>query len=393
MAPIRNINTTPPVSKRVEPLPNPTPSDTPIGFGNGGRKPPNRTNAVVYGIVFAIAACALILAKTDENSPIAKWLEPESAYTPDGPFAYRYTKGEILSYQLDARASGEGFDAGTGSGIGLTMNMGFTLETKSIDSEGNGTLQLDFNRVNMTGNFMGDPVTLYQSGDEVEMDLNKFDKLDTKKGDSISGIPHLEFFRKPITMTVAPDGHVNQVDGAPGFDMILSPSKAIAPSRFSSSHLEIGETWDSEFVLPVPGLAMPATAIARNTLIDYVTINNRRCAQIKQELLSVQTDGTLNSPGSVLSKEMNFSMPTFEISGINMIFFDVDDGKLVRTEMNLFFRLEIGEQLEEIKTTVGMYSEALNDLESSNYNRKKEEPAAPLVDMGVSIDATLALVE
>lgn len=350
--------------------------------------------ALLAGIV-AVAVTGGIMMSNDDGNPVSDWLEPDSSFIADGPFAYRFTKGEILNYQLDARASGTGFDMGVGSDIGLLMNMGFTLETKSIDRKGNGTLELEFDEVKMTGNFMGDPVTLYQSGSETQMSLNKHDQLDTNKGDSIKGIPQLEFFKKPITMEVGPDGHVNDVQGAPGFDSILSPSKALSPSRFTASQLEIGETWTSEFNLPVPGLAIPASATAYNTLVEYVTLGTHNCGVIKQEMISVQTDGEMNSPSSVLGDEMNFSMPTFEVSGINMIWFDVDNGKLVRTEMNLFFKLEIGEQLEQVKSALGMYAEVLDQLDNPNVLSKKEEeePDGPLLDMGVRIDATLALVE
>jgi len=294
---------------------------------------------------------------------------------------------------LDSRVNGTGFDMGVGSEIGLTMSMRYSLETTAIDRDGNGTLVLEFEQVKMTGNFMGEPVDLFQSGTETQMSLSRHDQLDTQQGDSIKGIPQLEFFNKPITMVVGPDGHVLDIQGAPGFDAILSPSKAMTPSRFTASQLEIGDTWTSEFNLPVPGLAIPASATTQNTLVEYVTLGTRRCGVIKQEMLSVQTDGQLNSPSSVLGEGMGFSMPTFEVSGTNMIYFDVDGGKLVKTEMNLFFKLEIGDQLEGIKSALGAYSSILGELENPNRRSARGEKAEPLLDMGVRIVATLVLVE
>ncbi len=122
-------------------------------------------------------------------------------------------------------------------------------------------------------------------------------------------------------------------------------------------------------------------------------IGGRNCGVIKQEMLSVQADGQLNSPSSVLGEEMGFTMPTFEVSGVNMIYFDVDGGKLVRTEMNLFFKLEIGEELEGLKGALGAYSSILGELENPNRRPKRGEEPEPLLDMGVEIAATLALVE
>jgi len=90
---------------------------------------------------------------------------------------------------------------------------------------------------------------------------------------------------------------------------------------------------------------------------------------------------------------MGFSMPTFEVSGTNMIYFDVDGGKLVKTEMNLFFKLEIGDQLEGIKSALGAYSSILGELENPNRRSARGEKAEPLLDMGVRIVATLVLVE
>jgi hypothetical protein len=293
----------------------------------------------------------------------------------------------VLRYQLDARATGTGFEMGTESDIGLTMHMTFDLETLEARRDGSGTLELEFDEVRMTGNFMGDPVSLYQSGGETEMDLNRGDQIDTRQGDSIEGIPQLEFFEQPIRMEIGPDGHVTDIEGAPGFDLILSPSKALAPSRFTTSHLEIGESWTSEFNLPVPGLAIPASATAHNTLVEYTTIGDRNCGVIRQQMDATQLDGSLLSPSSSLSEQMGFSMPTFEVSGVNMIYFDVDDGKLVRTEMNLTFHLEIGDQLDSIKGALGAYSQVLGELEGSGAS------ADPILNLGVKIDATLVLVE
>ncbi len=397
MTSTRDISTTPP---------SPPPPSAPPPQGNvpppipdpGGSKTPKPSAALLVGVATAVIVGAIFLQGGDNPAtnllnPVSSLLGPETSFIADGPFAYRFTKGEVLNYQLDARASGTGFETGVGSKIGLTMNMLYSLETTAIDREGNGTLVLEFDEVKMTGNFMGEPVNLYQSGSETQMSLNRHDQLDTRQGDSVKGIPQLEFFKKPITMVVGPDGHVIDVQGAPGFDSILSPSKAMAPSRFTASQLEIGDTWTSEFNLPVPGLAIPASATTQNTLVEYVMIGGRNCGVIKQEMLSVQADGQLNSPSSVLGEEMGFTMPTFEVSGVNMIYFDVDGGKLVRTEMNLFFKLEIGEELEGLKGALGAYSSILGELENPNRRPKRGEEPEPLLDMGVEIAATLALVE
>ncbi|MFP6583829.1 MAG: hypothetical protein VCD00_14915 [Candidatus Hydrogenedentota bacterium] len=386
----RNVNTTPPPPPAppevVVPLPGAAGVGSPFSAGTG------------YAIIALVAAVTIggyALARSgviDTPDALSGVFGDEYTFDADGPFAYRFTEGEDLTYQLDASVKGKGVDLGVDSAIGLTMNMTFGLETQEVDRRGFGTLELEFDRVQMTGNFMGEDVHLYQTGKNVDMSMNKFEQVDTDAGDSIKGISQLEFFTEAVTMVVSPDGMVQEVSGPSGFDTILSPADALAPSPFQTANLEIGQIWTSEFTMPVPGLAVPASATSYNTLVRYEWIGTREVGVIQQQIRSTQVDGEIVSPSSMLGEGMNLTMPTFEVTGENWIYFDINDGKLVRTDMNLFFALELGEGGDAISSMLGQYSDAISGLDNRGP-RKNDDEEAPLLEMGVEIAATLYLVE
>lgn len=390
----RNINTTPPQP------PAPTVDNVPLPGAAGEILPvaspfSGRTGYTILGLVAAVAIGGYVLAKNgaiDTPDALSGVFGEDYAFDADGPFAYRFTEGEDIRYQLDATVKGKGIDLGVESAIGLSMNMTFGVETLAVDRQGFGTLELEFDRVQMTGNFMGEDVHLYQTGKKVEMSMNRFEQVDTDAGDSIEGISQLEFFSEPVKMVVSPDGMVQEVSGPSGFDTILSPADALAPSPFQSANLEIGQTWTSEFNMPVPGLAVPASATSYNTLVRYEWIGRREVGVIQQQIRSAQIDGEIVSPSSVLGESMNLTMPTFEVSGENWIYFDINDGKLVRTDMNLFFALELGEGGDSISSMLGQYSDAISGLDNPGPRTNVDEKA-PLLEMGVEIAATLYLVE
>lgn len=241
----------------------------------------------------------------------------EYSFDADGPFAYQFTAGERTNYQLDTQVTGKGMDLGEESAISLMMNMAFGIDTISVDDRGWAELQLAFDQVRMTGSFMGEEVHLYQTGDDVQMHLNKFENVDTSAGDSIQGISQLEFFSSPVTMIVSPDGMVREVSGPDGFDTILAPNEALAPSQFPTANLEIGDSWVTDFTMPVPGLAVPAAAKAHNTLVRYDYIGARQVGVIQQQIVAQEDGGTIESPSSVLGESLDLAMPTFSIEGEN----------------------------------------------------------------------------
>lgn len=311
-----------------------------------------------------------------------------------GPFAYRFAKGEQLKYQLSAEVAGTGFDMGEGSGIGLSIGSNLSLVTESVDTAGAGALRLAFDDVYMTGNFMGTPVEIHHSAGRTTMNVDGRTQVDTAQGHSIKGIAQLQFFQQPVRMVVARDGEVLHVSGVQGLDQMLSSIITLNAEDLPTSDLPAGREWTSEFNMPIPGLGTPARAIARNKLDRYTTINGRRCAVVHQDIESTQSGGLLASPASILGEAMQFSMPTFSISGQNVIYFDTDDGKLVHCDMDIDFALELGEQLKPLADLLGMYGELLDEIEGGPPKGQQQPQAQEsLLDMGVNIKAILDLAD
>lgn len=312
---------------------------------------------------------------------------------PKGPFAYKFTPNEKLHYRLDANIAGEGYELLTPSGVGTQFSSDLQLVTESIDSAGNGKLRLDFNRADMNGEFMGGPFELHYGPERTYMYMSGRRLVDTAEGESAKGIPQLEFFQQPIRMDVAPDGTVLRVAGGAGMSQMLSPAALIAPAPFPDPEMPIGSSWDSDFTLPVPGLGTAAPAKAHNTLTGYQNVAGRRCAVVRQDLTSAQQDGTLDSPSSILGDAMQFTMPVFELTGTNMIYFDTDSGHLVHTDMDLHFELVIGEELKPLTNLLSFYGELLDEVEGQPRSQKKEtEQEGPLVDLSLDINAAMRLV-
>ena len=350
---------------------------------------------------FAIVAIIALLVSAFggwvalDRGELVSGIFTEEVYA-DGPFAYRFTPGEVLIYALEARAGGSGFEQGAPGSIGLFMAYKMYVTTEEVDRKGVATLRLDFDDVIMRGNFMGEEVDLMMRGDDATFTRSGQRQVNTFQGDSIEGIPQLEFFKEPIRMRVAPNGVVLEVSGPKGFEKILSPAQSLVPVNFDKPALEINDSWTNEFKMPIPGLGIPATAIATSTLLGYETVDGRNCGVILQHLDSTQMDGTLDSPSSAMGEAMGFTMPRFLLSGDNKIYFDTDTGHLVRSDISVHFAIEIGEELKTLTDSIGTYTKLLDEIDNLGV-RGSPRTTAPeedssLLDFGVDIIATLQLI-
>ena len=313
---------------------------------------------------------------------------------PDGPFAYRFVPNEHLVYRLQADIEGTGLDFGQGSPVAMTMDSGLSLVTESVDGFGNGSLRLTFDEVYMGGDFMGGPFELRHGPERTVMTMDGRPLVDTAQGQSTKGIPQLEFFQQPIRMKVAPDGRVLNVSGGAGLGTMLSPTQMLTPTQFPSPEFREGQQWESQFNLPVPGLGAAAPARALNTFIGRRVIRGRQCAVIRQELFSSQQDGTMASPKSVLGEGMEFTMPIFEVSGENWIYFDEGNGQLVECDMDMEFTLQLGEELKPVGDLLNLYSELFRELDGQpSPPSQQPEEKHPLLDLGAHIQGSLTLVQ
>lgn len=304
---------------------------------------------------------------------------------------YQFVPGERTYYRLQADISGAGIESLAGSG-GVAMGFGGDMQvmTESVDTSGNGHVDIRFDNVVMQGSFMDQPINLSHSMAGTEYHYGN-ENISTAGGDSIKGIPQLEFFNTPTKAVVSPSGEVLQVSGAPGMDQMLSPETIVASVQFPAGDVNPGAQWTSDFGMPVPGMGDLVSSRAVNTLEGFDLYRGRYCAIISQTLTSQQKYGQINSPASALGDEMSFSMPSFDLTGQNRIYFDVENGKLVQADLNLNFSMAIGEELKAVAQTLDIYGKLLNELEGGKTAEK--QPQEDLLNLGLKIAGSLSIVD
>jgi hypothetical protein len=205
--------------------------------------------------------------------------------------------------------------------------------------------------------------------------------------------PQLEFFKTPIQMNVRSDGEVLGVKGMAGFEEVMMPESIVAAVGFPEADMPEGYEWDSEFRLPIPGFDTAVPAKARNTFSGYTDYEGHPCALIRQVIDSSQSNGSISSPGGALAQMMSFSLPMFKLSGENYIYFDTEIGKIRNATMSLTISLEIGQELDAIKSLIGAYSQQLDGIEGKPGARQMENADAPLMDLGFTVNSSLSLQE
>jgi len=311
----------------------------------------------------------------------------------EGEANYVFTAGERLRYRLTAEVIGSGVEqANDPMDIDLDFGADMALDTMAVNTWGEGELELRFEQVQMNGRFMGGPVQLAKNAGGTQFNMPGFSAVDTRQGQSVQGIPQLAFFDTPIEMRVGRDGVVRDVRGVEGFEKILAQVPVLASSRMPDTGVPLGTRWESSFSLPVPGLAKPPKAHATNTFTGYQNVQDRRCAVVSQVLTAEQTEGLLDSPESILGGAMSFSMPKFLLSGNNTLYYDADTGRLVHSDIDLHFGLEIERELKGATQLLGMYGSLLDDIEGGTSNTRLEiDTSKNLMELGVDIKAVFAL--
>lgn len=229
----------------------------------------------------------------------------EARRAPDDPaapgdFAFEFEEGEKLTYRLHADIGGNALEMMSSEGVGMTFDSTMSLTTNAVDRAGNADMTMAFETARLEGEFMGSPVRMLHDATGTRMDMDQRPLVDTNRGQSVRGIPQLEFFREPVELSVGPDGRVRRVSGASGMEAMVPPGTFAAPVAFENAREGVGETWTSEFTLPVPGAGTPIPARATNTVERYETVKGRRCAVIRQDITARQRDGRMVSPESVL---------------------------------------------------------------------------------------------
>ncbi|MBI5094510.1 MAG: hypothetical protein HZB26_19015 [Candidatus Hydrogenedentes bacterium] len=317
----------------------------------------------------------------------------------DGPFTFKFTPGENLTYRLDAAVSGNGLELATPEGVDMKMGSVLNLHTDEVSPDGVGTLTLAFADTQFSGDFMGQDYSMKTNPAGSKIQSGGRDVLDTAKGKGAAqGIPQLDFFNTPVHMKVARNGDVSQLSGPTGIESIITPAPALTELEFPGAALTDGAQWTSNFKLPVPGFGEAAQGKMINTFKGYVNYAGRRCGVIEQRITSAQENGALVSPKSSLGDAMNFTMPRFDLDGTSIVYFDVDNGKLVRNDLNLGVKLDIGQALGGAGELVKGLMSQLGNLGGQELpefqdlgKRIQEKGADDLLKLDLRIDATMAL--
>jgi len=322
--------------------------------------------------------------------------QPASSPPADGPFRFRFTPHEKTRYQLHASIKGQGLDLGDSSGVNMQMASVMKLDTQKVAPDGTASVQLHFDDTSLTGDFMNEPFSLFTGGNQAHIQSNGKTVTDTNKTPgAVQKNPQLHFLNAPINMTVSPNGQVTHLDGPEGIASALGQVPMYSDLDFPSGDLHTGQEWDSDFELPIPGFPVPARAKMHNVFKGYTNYQGKNCAIIEQQIVSQEKNGALQS-GGLNSDSSGFQMPLFKLSGGNLVYFDVDAGKLAYSKSDLKVKLELskalgpaGEALESLLNN--MDSVLGQDLPEFQDKAKKDgQKKKHLLDLDLDIRSTLS---
>lgn len=352
-----------------------------------------------------------ILEKGVDQKPAQNWaMNPKlREQQKNGAFTFKFTPGETLNYRLTAKMEGAGMEAIGGSPIDLNLDSAIALTTQSVDQKGYGQLRMQFGDTLAQGDFMGSPFLMARGDAGTRLEMNGQTYIDSAANQgSSAGIPQLEFFDHPIDMEVAPNGVVTAISGESGMGAILGAAPLFTDIEFPEGEITEGTSWTSHVTMPVPGIGTPIPTTIKNTFTGYKTVGNRLCAVIDQQITSEQVQGKLSAPASVLGAAIGFSMPKFELDGANKVYFDVENGQMVHSDLDLDLGIDIGQtlggsgnQLNGLLQGLGNILgdlpefEAYSDMlpKSENRTNSQMKNSNNLLEMNVDIKAQMSLTD
>jgi hypothetical protein len=340
-------------------------------------------------------------ANTQVGTAEFEAINPADTHRARGPFTFRFTPGESLAYSLKANIDGKGLELLNPEPVKLNMDSTFHLTTQRVDRQGNGDLRLAFENANVAGDFMGSDFELRQDANGAVVYMNGQTLVDSKgNATALEGIPQLEFFDKAIDMTIAPNGEVLRVSGGSGLEGLTQQLPLLTDLEFPQGEMNPGTQWESQVALPVPGFGTAVDARILNTFTGYKHIGPRLCAVVTQVISADQTNGSVHMPQSVLGSALGLSMPEFDLNGNNEVYFDVENGQLVHSEMALHMGMDLGEALgasgDVLKELGAGLGELLGDLpEFEDMIRKDQDGNVDkknLLDLDLNINSTISLI-
>src|SRR5690606_36688294 len=135
--------------------------------------------------------------------------------------------------------------------------------------------------------------------------------------------------------------------GAAGWGDMLRETPDSSPVEFPYAELRSELEWANRIAMPVPGIDEPIRTRVHSKVIGYQYLGSRYYAVIEQTLDSRQQDGRLHASDSSLGKEADFRMSMFDLSGKNMVYFDVNQGQLAHSAGSYLLVIKLGSVLGE----------------------------------------------
>lgn len=238
---------------------------------------------------------------------------------------YRYTPGQVLHYRQEfsmkgniAMAGEEGTPSEKSKDFSSKVVSRITMEVQGVDTDGSAVLNFRYNAIDMS-----QPT---EEGGEETMQLENS--------------PFKEWVGKTFSVRLYKDGRVVPLPGAsgesadPAFKEILNQTEQMFSQmgKFLPDHpVRIGDSWQVEREIPIPGMDQRIKALYQNTLESFEKVGESDCAKIKSHI-------TLSLPESevvLAGKEENPSLALkvgIEGEGEAHQYFAVSEGLVVKGE-------------------------------------------------------------
>ncbi|MGI6459367.1 MAG: hypothetical protein ACOX5J_04605 [Candidatus Hydrogenedentales bacterium] len=318
----------------------------------------------------------------------------------DGPFAFKFTRDETLRYRVATEIRGKGIEGLTDSGVLMNFESGMSLHTRDVDPAGNALLRMTFDQTSLQGSFLDEQFSMEVTPDDARVDTRGQTPVDTRRDvGSTQGIPQLEFLQDPVDLVVAPNGQVLKLSNTQNMAAMLTAVPRFATLEFPGGALAPGQQWESRIALPVPGFGTAAETRLLNTFVGYEHMKGRLCGVIEQQFLSEQTGGALHAPESALGQALNLSMPVFQLSGENRVFFDTANGQLVLADLDLGLRMDFSNVLGNLSRALGgllAHPDALSGAPASDLDELLglgTGGPSPLLSLDLNLLGSMELVD
>ncbi|MDZ4860413.1 MAG: hypothetical protein SGI88_15665 [Candidatus Hydrogenedentes bacterium] len=306
---------------------------------------------------------------------------------PAGEFRPKQEEGTLLTYRLDAEIAGGGTEAGEFSEVYMNFGSDVSLYTKRVAPDGSADLRFTFENTGLAGTFFDSPFELRFSNA-----VQTTDNTDTPAGAPEN--PQTTFLSEPIEMRIGPDGEVLAISNPSSLKDMLGTIVTVPQLTFPEGELAEGRQWVTHLSLPVPGIANAVDTQIVNTFVGVERMGEYECGVVRQHLGATEVDTQASAPSGPNEEPMLFSVPLFDLTGENLIYFDTATGRLVHATLDMKFELRIKEQLGEAGNLLQQILPRLSGEEGAENidDILSPEGKPDLMDLSLDIDGAFSLV-